>query len=354
MKISFTARLFIYSALLAYVAIDLYACSGPLRKAINRRKSDSPEAVEDAKKAGIVAIVLGRPITTSQVDRATRERLWLEGKSWQDTPIEQKKLVRKAVLNELVDHQLIRSKIAANQEAERATDAEVSDRVKSLLARFPSRTEMEQTMKAQGIASEEELKLRMAAMIEMEKYLDRQLQPLLKVSDEEVLEFYQKHQQALRMPEMIHVRHVFWATLGKDPAAVKSQAETAWSAWQKKEKTFEQLVQESSEDERSKLSGGNLGWISRTARMPADFTEPLFAMPPNQVAIFQTKLGWHLAEVIERRGAKPRTLEECRDEIRVALTNQKRPEALENIRTAIRNSHRQHIHLYPTVLEAMP
>jgi parvulin-like peptidyl-prolyl isomerase len=354
MKISFTARLFIYSALLAYVAIDLYACSGPLRKAIDRRKSDSPEAIEDARKAGIVGIVLGRPITTSQVDRAARERLWLEGKSWQETPLEQRRLVRKAVLTDLVDHQLIRSKIAANKEAERASEAEVSDRVKSLLARFTSRSEMEQSMKSQGIASEEELKLRMAAIIEMEKYLDRQLQPLLQVSDEEVQEFYQKHQSALAIPEMIHVRHVFWATLEKDAIAVKNQAEAALAAWQKKEKTIEQLVQEHSEDERSKMTGGNLGWISRTSRLPADFSEPLFSVYPQQPTLFQTKLGWHLAEVIDRRPPSPRSVEQCRDEIRQALADQKRTEALQNIRSAIRESHRLHIHLYPTVLDGMP
>ena len=354
MKISFTARLFIYSAVLAYVAIDLYACSGPLRKAIDKRKSDSPEAIEDARKAGIVGIVLGRPITTSQVDRAARERLWLEGKSWQETPLEQRRLVRKAVLTELVDHQLIRSKIAANKEAERASDTEVSERVKSLLSRFASRAEMEQSMKSQGIASEEELKLRMAAIIEMEKYLDRQLRPLLKVSDEEVQEFYQKHQAALAIPEMIQVRHVFWATLGKDATIVKNQAEAALAAWQKKEKTFEQLVQENSEDERSKTAGGNLGWSLRTTRLPADFTEPLFSATNNQPALFQTKLGWHLAEVIERRPSSPRSLEQCRDEILRALSDEKRQQALQNIRSAIRESHRQHIHLYPTVLDAMP
>ncbi|MFM2171304.1 MAG: hypothetical protein RI957_1533 [Verrucomicrobiota bacterium] len=353
MKISFTARLFIYSSVLAYVAIDLYACAGPLRKAIDRRKSDSPEAVEDAKKAGIVAIVLGRPVTVTQVDRAARERLWLEGKSWQETSSEQRRLVRKAVLTELVDHQLIRSKIAANKEAERATDHEVSERVKQLLARFVSRAEMEQSMKAQGIASEEELKLRIAAIIEMEKYLDRQLRPLLEVTDDEIAEFYQNHPNDLAMPEMCQVRHVFWATLGKDAAVIKNQAEAALMALQKKEKNFEQLVQEYSEDERSKAAGGQLGWISRN-RVPADFAEPVFAMQQNQPGLFQTKLGWHLAEVITRRPLTTRTLDQCRDEIRRALSDQKRPEALQNIRSAIRESHRQHIHLYPTVLDAMP
>jgi foldase protein PrsA len=353
MKISFTARLLIYCGVLAYVALDLYGFAGPLRKAINRRKSDSPEFIEEAKKNGIAAMVLGRPITTAQVERAARERLWLEGKSWKDTTPEQRTLVRKAVLFDLVDHQLIRSKIAANKDAARASEEEISERIKQLLARFVSRTDMEQSMKAQGIASEAELRLRMTAMIEMEKYIDRQLQPLLEVSEDEVKDFYEKYIEALALPEMIQVRHIFWATLGKESEAVKSLAEQALAALQKKEKTFEQLAKESSEDERSKLQGGQLGWI-RKDRLPADFTEPLFAMQKNQVAVFRSKLGWHLAEVLDRKAVQPRTLEACTEEIRRALADQKRPEALQNIRLAIRQSHKEHIHTYLTVVEAMP
>lgn len=353
MKISFTARLLVYCGVLLYVALDLYGFAGPLRKAINRRKSDSPEFIEEAKKNGIAAMVLGRPITTSQVDRAARERLWLEGKSWQDTTPEQRTLVRKAVLVELTDHQLIRSKIAANKDAARASEEEISERIKQLLARFVSREDMEQSMKAQGISTEEELRLRLAAIIEMEKYLDRQLQPLLEVSDEEVRDFYQKHQAALTVPEMIQVRHVFWATLDKDSEAVKALAEQALAVYQKKEKTFEQLAKESSEDERSKTAGGQLGWI-RKDRLPADVTEPLFAMQNNQATVFRSKLGWHLAEVLDRKSAKPRTIEECADEIRRSLSDQKRREALQNIRIAIRQSHKEHIHTYITVVESMP
>jgi parvulin-like peptidyl-prolyl isomerase len=353
MKISFTARLFIYCGVLVYVALDLYSFAGPLRKAIDRRKSDSPEAVAEAQKSGVVGIVLGRPITTTQIDRAARERLWLEGKSWDKAPVEHRRLVRKVVLTELVDHQLIRSKIAANKDAERASEEEISLRIKQLLARFVSREDMERSMKAQGIASEEELRLRIAAGIEMEKYLDRQLQPLLEVSEEEIATFYEKHREALAMPEMVQVRHVFWATLGKDAQAVKTQAEQALASLTKKEKTFEQLAAAMSEDERSKASGGQLGWMSKE-RMPADFAEPVFAMEKNQPELFLTKLGWHLAEVMDRRAAAPRTLDDCRAEIQRALSDQKRPEALTNLRAAIRETHKKHIHLYPTVLEAMP
>jgi len=353
MKTSHRALLTICSVLIVYVIIDLFAYTGPLRKVINRRNPNSEESIEHAKKEGIVAIVLGRPLTKTQVDRAAREKLWLEGKEWQETSVEQRRSIRMAALTELVDHQLIRTLIAADQEAQRSTDGEISERLRQWLARFPSRSEMEESMKNQGIASEEELRLRVAAVIEMEKYLDRHLQPLLKVSEEEIAESYRKHQNEWVMPEMKQVRHAFWSTLGKDAAVIKNQADAALASLQKKEKTFEQIVQESSEDERTKATGGQLGWMSRM-RMPSDFAEPVFAMPKNQATLFQTKWGWHLAEVMDHRPLVVRTLEECREEIRQALSAQKRPTALQKILSTMRENHRQEIHLYPTVLDAMP
>jgi parvulin-like peptidyl-prolyl isomerase len=349
MKIPFAARLLIYCAVLAYIAIDLYACSGPLRRAVNRRKIDSPESIAAAKESGLVALVLGRPITVPQLTRAARERLWLEGKSWDKASTEQKKWARMAALNDLIDHQLIRSKIAANQKAERATKEEIDARFASLRARFASAEEWQQSMTNQGIASEEECRLRLAASIEMEKYLERQLTPLIAVSQEEVVDFYQKHQAQLAQPEMIRARHVFWATLDQEINAVKAQAEAALTTLQKKEKTFEQLVAEFSEDPRSKTSAGDLGWFSRT-RLPADFVEPCFAMKVGEPQLFLSKLGWHLLEVTEKRPAQPRTLEECREEIAQALADQKRPAAIQNIRNAIRKTHQQHIHIYQSVL----
>jgi parvulin-like peptidyl-prolyl isomerase len=229
----------------------------------------------------------------------------------------------------------------------------VSERLKHLLSRFSSQTEMEQSMKDQGISSEEELRLRMAAMIEMEKYLSRQIQPLIAVTDDEMEDFFDKHHASLAWPEMLRVRHVFFAGLGKEADEVKKRAEDAFAQIQSNAKTFEQIAIDMSEDERSKSKGGDLGWITRE-RLAADFTEPVFATPLRLPTIFQSKLGWHLVEVTERREAKARTLDECRDEIRHALSDQKKPEALKNLRAAIRKSHQDHIHLYMPVIEDMP
>ncbi|RYD25875.1 MAG: hypothetical protein EOP87_23675, partial [Verrucomicrobiaceae bacterium] len=74
-----TARLTLCTAFLAYLAGDFFLFNGPLHRAIQVFSPDTPQALEKARKEGVVARVGNRPISRSQLDRAVFERLTLEG-----------------------------------------------------------------------------------------------------------------------------------------------------------------------------------------------------------------------------------------------------------------------------------
>ncbi len=352
MKISFTKRLFIYSGILLYVALDLFAFSGPLRKAIDSKKVGSPESTEAARKAGVIALVLGRSITSSQLERACQESAWTKGQEWKNIVGDQRKFMRQACLMELIDQQLIRSKIKANKDEKRASEEAINEQLRIMISRFGSREELEKSMHAQGIASEEELRLRVAGAIEQDFYIERQLQALIAVSEEESAAFYQENAAMLANPARVHARHIFFATLGKDSDAVKQTAEAALAVISAKQKTFEQVATELSEDENSKAKGGDLGWFA-TTRLPADFTAHVFALEKNQLSLVQTKLGWHIVELLERQETTPRSYEQCKDEIKQTLADLKKKSAITNLRQAIRRDHQKYIHIYQSILDEM-
>ena len=92
-----------------------------------------------------------------------------------------------------------------------------------------------------------------------------------------------------------------------------------------------ELIAKYSEDDNNRLHDGDLGWFSRD-RDPADFAEHVFALPIGQVSPpFQTKLGWHLVLVIEKRPARLPTYEEAKDEIVAKLDDEKCQAALQTI-----------------------
>ena len=337
---------------LVYLILDLGVVSGPLRKRIDSWSIDSPTSLEQAKKSGVVALVHGRPITASQLERASHERAWLEGGSWPDIDAARRKGIRQDCLTDLIDQQLLRTIIPKSKTNPPATDEQIEQRVRQLADRFASAEEMQNAMKAQGISGEKELRLRAAAEIEQDHFIESQLPPLIADSEQDAREFYEKNKTSLARPAMVKLRHVFWATLGKESVAVKAVASAALSALQAKQKTFDQLAAEMSEDERSKSSGGALGWIT-TERLPSDFTAPVFAMEKNQPEIFASKIGWHLVEVLEKRDSSPRSFEECREEIIRSLGDIKRRPAINKLRESLRAEHHKDIHVFQALVDSM-
>ena len=341
----FVIRIFLFSALLLYLVGDLFLFNGPLRKRIQRGLPDSPESIAAAKAQGVVARVLHLPILDSQLERATRERLWLRGKTLDDLPPKQRRVERLAALDELIDHQLLRIKTKHNATELPVAEAEVDEALKRLAARFESRDAMQKELAAEGIDSEKELRLRLGARIQQRKYVESRIAPSIAVTDEEARAWHAAHAAELQRPERLQARHVFLATLERDAEEARATLQRALDDLLAQRKDFATLATELSDDPRSKASGGDLGWLTRD-RLPADFAAPLFALAVNRPTLLRTKIGWHLVEVTGRKPAEPRGFEECRDEVIAALQAVKRREATRAFRAALRSQEGRYIEVF--------
>ncbi len=331
----FTLRVAIYSIGLLYLAGDLFLFHGPVHQRIQRSRPDSPEAQSAARERGVVATIGGRPIYLSQVERATIESLWLRGKRLEDLTPEQRRTERLAALNELVDHGLLREELQYRQEEYAVSDEEIDAAVKRLASRFANREEMKTELAAEGIDSEQELRFRLAARLQQEKYIEDQLAEHIAVTEEEARSWFEKHHRRFDFPPRVRARHVFLATLNRESDEAEATLRKALDEWNAGSRSFDQLVADLSEDTRSKASGGDLGWMTES-RLPADFGEPLFAMSQGERRLLRTKIGWHLVEVTDTRPAEARTFEDARDEVVAALESARRIEMVPQLRKALR------------------
>lgn len=341
----FSLRLALYGVVLLYFVGDLFIFKGPLRRKIDRADPKSAEAIQLAKSNGVVARVFNLQITRSQLERAVRERLWLEGKTLDSITPENRKTIRYAALDELIEHELLRVKAKVNAPQLKVTDDEVNERLRRLLGRFESKGAMETAMKSQGIASEKDLRDRLSARIQQEKYVESKIGPLAKVSDEEAKKWFDENQKDLALPERAEARHVFIATLDHPPEEAKAKLDAALADLTAKKKDFAILAKELSEDPASKEAGGSLGWMSRD-RLPLDFSAPVFSLPLNQPTLIRTRLGWHLVEVTGRKPAESRTFEQVKPEIIHALEAMKRRQAANEFRDALRKFEAAKIDVY--------
>lgn len=346
----FTLRLGIYGAVFAYLVCDLHFCHGPLSRKLRNTDPNSPEAIARAREAGIVAVVYGNPLDKRQLDRAVAERLWADGRKAADLTPQTRKLMRYAALDDLIDHELLRMKVKVNAESFKLTPAEIDERYRRFTERFATKEELAAALAAQGLGSEADLRERLAARIQQERYVESRIAPKAAVTEDEARKWFEEHRDALALPERIEARHVFIATLERPSDEARATLEKALAALRDKSKDFAALAKELSEDEASKERGGALGWMTR-GRLPADFAEPVFALAANEPTLVRTKLGWHLVEVTGRKPAEPRTFESAKPEVMSALEADKRRAVIAAFRAELRNMESRAITIYRDVVE---
>ncbi|MEO8614973.1 MAG: peptidylprolyl isomerase [Luteolibacter sp.] len=327
----------LFIAVFIYLLADFFVFQGPAKRGL--------ESIFPIQTESLAARVCGYPITLSQLHRAVDERLWLAGTSATNLTSAELEIAQTAVLDELIEHEILRARIKAAEEPPSASSQEINERLQRFLARFETNGALEAAMKSQGIFSQDDLKNRLAARIQQEKFVEANIAPRVKVADGEAEKWFEKNQKTIANPERVEARHIFIPTLDHPPEEAKQKLDEALAALTEKKKDFATLAKELSEDPATKDSGGALGWMSYD-RLPVDFAAPLFLLELNKPTLIRSRLGWHLAEVTARKAAEPRTFEQTKPEIVAALDTIKRRQAIADFRASLRQNEAKNIIIF--------
>ena len=342
----FLWRLGLWSLLMLYIALDLLIFKGPVNTIADKLRSDQPKFEDDAQR-GIAARVFNRPIYLSQIDFAVDQKLWSTAQTREGIQDKQRLFLRAEALRNIADQYILREKVRLNSDDYPVSEEQINAAVLRFSNRFRTRQEMTEALKSYGFKGEKELRFRLAAQLQQEKYILTKIQPGIAVSDDDAKKWYEDFKEQTITPERIKVQHIFVSLLTApgQPAEDKAQyaRETLVSANKNlAEQSFEQLAATVSDDERTKNKGGNLGWIHR-GRIAKDFTEACFAAKLNTPKIITTKLGYHLINVQEKRPARTRSYEEMKPEIVIAIETIRRQEQIEIYRVNLRRQHGDYI-----------
>jgi peptidyl-prolyl cis-trans isomerase D len=134
------------------------------------------------------------------------------------------------------------------------------------------------------------------------------------VSPDDVRRYYEENEQQYSTPEQVRASHILLKTEGKDDAAVKKQAEDLL-AKVKAGADFAQLATKFSEDDTSKVKGGDLDYFGKGQMVP-EFDKVAFALQPGQISdLVKSQFGYHIIKVTDKKPASKRTLEEVKPQI---------------------------------------
>lgn len=194
-------RFGLYVVVIGYMFFDLKVCHGPLHSAMRSRRDD---AVTEARSRGWVALVNLEPITREQVDMAVARHLYQRGIDATSLSEKNRAMIRRAVLQLLIDETLVRQHAAGDRFIAPAAETEAF--VRAWKAGFSSQDELKKRAEAQGwtlTTLDEELK----QIWTRKRWLEKRIEPGVTVTEEEARQWFNEN----RLDENGKVRYGFYA-----------------------------------------------------------------------------------------------------------------------------------------------
>jgi len=249
-----------------------------------------------------------------------------------------KKQIRQRTLDRLIIEQLLDAE--AEKKKIEVTDADViAYLTKTGAQQNPplSLEDIKALIEAQGQSFEQvKMQLRNSRAMKYEKLMNDKFAGKLKFDDANALEYYNENRDKFRTPEQIKASHILIAPKLSDPntdpnkakAEALAKARDLLRQIKSGAADFATLAKEYSSCP-SANRGGDLGFFGRGKMVPA-FEQAAFALKPGQVSdIVETRFGYHIITVTERRDATEISFDEAKNSIMTQLRQQQKQQIAE-------------------------
>jgi len=164
--------------------------------------------------------------------------------------------------------------------------------------------------------------------VQHERLLEKKYPDRFAVSGEEIQARYERDRENVYAnPAMVKASHILFRTTTsmseEEKAAARQQAEKVLVEARKPDADFAALAAEHSACP-SKAQGGDLGFFPREGAMVEPFAAAAFALQAGQISdVVETRFGYHVIQVTDRKEASVTPLEEARSAIRDELVAEK-------------------------------
>lgn len=322
-------------ALLALSSSWMAAAAGQSSAPASQPTQTAP-AVSDAT----AATVNGQPVMESEIEK--RLTAIVEQRTGGQTPppallAQARERLRPQILNALVDDRLL------DEDAERASITVTEDELRQelekglqayLLRSGATRAELEQQMQDQLKKTLDEFladRLKEPGFKQSvlhARLLEKKFPKQTHVSGEDIKARYEKDRERVySKPVLVKASHIL---IGIDEAqaeeerlAARKTAESILTEARKPDADFAALAREHSTCP-SKARGGDLGFFPREGAMVEPFAAAAFALKPGETSdVVETRFGYHIIRVTERKDATVITLEQAEEAIREQLKAEK-------------------------------
>jgi parvulin-like peptidyl-prolyl isomerase len=275
----------------------------------------------------LLALAQSEGIYDTDLQRAVTEARYAAGADEKDR--QEDNIDKPVLLGRLIATAMARSFAAR----ERIAKAGIDNALNLLRSQFRDRKTWLAVLRASGL-SEGSLRRALADNLRIQQWIFREVPSRIEVTANECQKAYNAHRENFLQPMRLRASHLFFAAPAETPAEVVESKRVAIGLLLTRlahGEDFSELVAGSSEDEATKVRGGDLGYFS-AVRMPPDFFAAAAKLQLGQTSPpVRTRLGFHIIKLTDSKPAWQMPMDEVRAEIAMALESQKRQAALQEL-----------------------
>jgi peptidyl-prolyl cis-trans isomerase C len=245
-------------------------------------------------------------------------------------PLERSQLskIKEKVLENLINSELLYQETL--KKGVKVEENAINKQLNMLKKRFPSEAEFKKTLEKMNL-SEADIKSQIKKGEAIKKFIDKQFVQNITVSNEEIKVYYDSRSDSFKQPAGIRASHILIKVEPRSDDSQKAAARKKVEEIQKKLQKgadFAALAKEFSQGPSS-AKGGDLGFFKR-GQMVKPFEEAAFALGQGDVSeIVETRFGYHLIKVFEKKPEKTVKYEEIKDKLQQYLKQRKVQEQMD-------------------------
>jgi peptidyl-prolyl cis-trans isomerase C len=205
------------------------------------------------------------------------------------------------------------------------SDQEVTAQIDTIKKQFPDAATFQKALASQGM-TEKTLQDNMREQALIQKYMTTKVLNTVTVDDAAARQFYEQNKDKMQRPERAHLRHILLRVAPNATADDKQKTKARAEDLLKRAKggeDFGKLAAENSDDQGTKVQGGDLSWVVPGQMVPP-FDKAGFALTkPNELSpVVETQFGYHIIQLLERQPASAVPFEEAKGRITQMLKQQ--------------------------------
>jgi len=157
------------------------------------------------------------------------------------------------------------------------------------------------------------------------EYMAKVVTKDIEITGKDVEQYYELVKGKYTVPEQARARHIMIKTsktsTDEEKRNAKARAEEILERLKKGE-DFAKVAEQYSEDPKSRVKGGDLGYLPR-GKMPKSLENAAFTLKPGELSgVIETDFGFHILKVEDIKAARTKTLEEVNSLLSDELKNQ--------------------------------